>query len=217
MVAIVTVNATGSPAKITGLTPGKSYRFTITANNSAGSSDASTTSAALTISLVNQTITFAALADRTSNSSSFALSATASSGLPVTYSVLSGPALLSGNVVDLTGATGTVKIRASQAGNATYAAAPDVEVSFVVTAGATQAIFSKAIAPTTNAVVADVAVVLPANARSGTLLMVSTSTRSLNGTVDFQIGAVVRLPQRSNPPVPQAWFRSQANRCKVRP
>jgi hypothetical protein len=187
--SIVTVNATGSPAKITGLTPGKSYRFTITANNSAGSSDASTTSDPLTISLVNQTITFAALADRTSNSSSFALSATASSGLPVTYSVLSGPALLSGNVVDLTGATGTVKIRASQAGNATYAAAPEVEVSFVVTAGATQAIFSKAIAPTTNAVVADVAVVLPANARSGTLLMVSTSTRSLNGTVDFQIGA----------------------------
>jgi hypothetical protein len=82
-----------------------------------------------------------------------------------------------------------VKIRASQAGNATYAAAPDVEVSFGVTAGATQAIFTKAIAPTTNAVVADVAVVLPANARSGTLLMVSSSTLSLNGTVDFQIGA----------------------------
>jgi hypothetical protein len=187
--SIVTVNATGSPAKITGLTPGKSYRFTITANNSAGSSDASTTSAALTISLVNQTITFAALADRTSNSSSFALSATASSGLPVTYSVLSGPALLSGNVVDLTGATGTVKIRASQAGNATYAAAPDVEVSFVVTAGATQAIFSKVESASSKTSEADLAVVLTVNSRDGTLLMVSPSNPSLNGAADFTVGS----------------------------
>jgi hypothetical protein len=107
----------------------------------------------------------------------------------VNFTVISGPALLSGNVVDLTGATGLVVLRASQAGNATYAAAPDVEVSFAVTAGSTQAIFSKAIAPTTNAVAADVAVVLPANTRSGTLLMVSSSTPSLNGTVDFQIGS----------------------------
>jgi hypothetical protein len=186
--SIVTVNATGSPAKVTGLTPGKAYRFTITANNSAGSSDTSTTTDPLTISLVNQTITFGPLANRTSNSGSFALTASASSGLSVTLTVVSGPALLSGNMLDLTGATGTVKLRASQAGNATYAAAPDVEVSFDVSAGATQAIFTKAIAPTTNAVVADVAVVLPANTRAGTLLMVSSSTPSLNGPVDFQIG-----------------------------
>ena len=185
----ITVNATGSPAKITGLTPGKSYRFTITANNSAGSSESSSTSDALTISQVNQTITFAALANRVSNSGSFALTATASSGLNVSYTVLSGPALLSGNSVDLTGALGPVVIRASQAGNATYAAASNVEASFLVTQGSTQAIFAKAIAPTTNAFVADVAVVLPANTRSGTLLMVSAGTPSLNGTVDFQIGA----------------------------
>jgi hypothetical protein len=185
----VTVNATGSPAKVAGLTPGKSYRFTITANNSAGSSDTSTTSDALTISLVNQTISFTAPADRTSNSSSFALNASASSGLPVTYSVLSGPALLSGNVVDLTGATGTVKIRASQAGNATYAAAPNVEVSFVVTAGATQAIFSKVESASSKASEADLAVVLTVNSRDGTLLMVSSSTPSLNGAADFTVGS----------------------------
>jgi hypothetical protein len=185
----IIVNATGSPAKITGLTPGKSYRFTVSVNNSAGSSESSSTSDALTISQVNQTITFAALANRVSNSGSFALLATASSGLNVSYTVLSGPALLSGNSVDLTGALGPVVIRASQAGNATYAAASDVEVSFLVTQGSTQAIFAKAIAPATNAFVADVAVVLPANTRSGTLLMVSAGTPSLNGTVDFQIGA----------------------------
>jgi hypothetical protein len=185
----VTVNTTGSPAKVTGLTPGKSYRFTVTANNSAGSSDTSTTSDALTISLVNQTITFAALADRTSNSGSFALSASASSGLPVTFTVVSGPALLSGNVVDLTGATGTVVIRASQAGNATYAAALYGEVSFVVTAGATQAIFSKVESASSKTSEADLAVVLTVNSRDGTLLMVSSSTPSLNGAADFTVGS----------------------------
>jgi len=185
----VTVNATGSPAKVTGLTPGKSYRFTVTANNSAGSSESSTTSNALTISLTNQTITFAPLADRTSNSGSFALTASASSGLPVTFTVVSGPALLAGNVVDLTGAIGTVLIRASQAGNATYAAAPNGEVSFVVTAGATQAIFSKVESASSKTSEADLAVVLTVNSRDGTLLMVSSSTPSLNGAADFTVGS----------------------------
>ena len=185
----VTVNSTGSPAKVTGLTPGKAYRFTVTANNNAGASDSSTPSELLTISLVNQTITFASLADRTSNSGSFNLAATSSSGLPVTFTVISGPAMLLGNVVTLTGATGPVLIRASQTGNTTYAAAPEVDVSFKVSAEPTQAIFSKVLVPITNAAVADVAVFLPANTHSGTLLIVSASIPSLNGTADFQIAA----------------------------
>ncbi|MCX6917440.1 MAG: hypothetical protein NT167_31135, partial [Verrucomicrobia bacterium] len=61
----------------------------------------------------------------------FALSGTASSGLPVAYSLVSGPATLSGNVVTLAG-WGTVVVRASQAGNAMYAAAADVVQSFFV-------------------------------------------------------------------------------------
>jgi hypothetical protein len=185
--SIVTVNATGSPAKITGLTPGKSYRFTVTANNSAGSSDMSTTSDALTISLVNQTITFASLADRTSNSGSFDLAAIASSGLPVTFTVVSGPALLSGNVVDLTGATGTVKIRASQTGNATYAAATDVDVAFAVTTGQLQVIFGKAVNSETTAPMADLAIMLRSTTRTGSILLVSNSIPGLNGAVDFTL------------------------------
>jgi len=185
----VTVTATGSPAKVTGLTPGKSYRFTVTANNSAGASDSSTTSEPLTISLVNQTIAFAPLADRASNSGSFNLAATASSGLPVIFTVLSGPALLTGNVLDLTGATGTVKIRASQAGNDTYAAATQVDVSFAVTAGNTQVIFGQALNPNTNTPAADIAAVLPSNARIGSMLIVSATTPGLNGSVDFSLSA----------------------------
>jgi hypothetical protein len=184
----VTVNATGSPAKVTGLTPGKSYRFTVTANNSAGSSDTGTTSDGLTISLVNQTISFTAPADRTSNSGSFTLAATATSGLPVTFTVVSGPALLTGNVLDLTGAAGTVKIRASQAGNATYAAAPAVEVSFAVTAGSAQVVLSSVVNPSTQKSEGTLGVVLTGNSRTGVLLLVSSGSGP-SGTAEFTLGA----------------------------
>ncbi|MCF8243857.1 MAG: DUF11 domain-containing protein [Saprospiraceae bacterium] len=84
--------------------------------------------------LLNQTITFNALANKTTTSPPFTIAATASSGLPVTFTLVSGPATLSGNTVTLTGATGTVSIRASQAGNAQYNPAADVTRSFGVTA-----------------------------------------------------------------------------------
>jgi 6-phosphogluconolactonase (cycloisomerase 2 family) len=182
----VTVNATGSPAKVTGLTPGKSYRFTVIANNSAGSSESSTVTDTLTISLVNQTISFAAPADRASNSGSFALSATASSGLPVTFTLVSGPGLLAGNVVDLTGATGPIKLRASQAGNATYAAAPEVEVTFAVTAGRTNVIFGQAFSSGSRVPAAELGVVLPGNGQPGSLLVVSTVIPGLNGVIKVE-------------------------------
>ncbi len=59
------------------------------------------------------------------------LTATASSGLPVSYSLTSGPATLSGNTLTFTG-TGPVTIMASQAGNADYSAATSVSQTFTV-------------------------------------------------------------------------------------
>lgn len=50
------------------------------------------------------------------------LSATASSGLPVAFRVVAGPATLAGNLLNLTGA-GKVVVEASQAGNESFAAA----------------------------------------------------------------------------------------------
>src|SRR5207247_5947718 len=82
----------------------------------------------------NQTISFGALADKTVGAAPFVVSATASSGLTVSFSVASGPATISGSTVTLTGATGTVTVRASQAGNGTYNAAADVDHSFAVNA-----------------------------------------------------------------------------------
>ncbi len=65
-----------------------------------------------------QTITFPVIPAQYVNVPPFAISATASSGLPVICSIVSGPATLSGNTVTLTGAPGTVVVKASQAGNA---------------------------------------------------------------------------------------------------
>jgi alpha-tubulin suppressor-like RCC1 family protein len=82
-----------------------------------------------------QTISFPVLAPQLTTAAPFALTATASSGLPVTYTVVSGPATVSGSTLTLTGATGSVTVRASQAGNTLYNAAPDVLRSFVIGAG----------------------------------------------------------------------------------
>jgi hypothetical protein len=87
----------------------------------------------VTVSETTQTITFPAIPNHVYGDPPFTLSATASSGLAVSYSVVSGPASLSGSTVTLTG-IGTVTIQATQAGNATYAAATPVSRSFMVTA-----------------------------------------------------------------------------------
>ncbi len=58
---------------------------------------------------------------------------TSSAGLPVIVDVVSGPALLSGNTLTLTG-IGTVRLRARQAGDAKYYAATSISTSFEVTA-----------------------------------------------------------------------------------
>jgi alpha-tubulin suppressor-like RCC1 family protein len=74
-------------------------------------------------------------------------SPTASSGLPVTLSIKSGPATISGNTITLTG-TGTVTVAANQPGDENWNAAPEVTTSFVVksygqTIGAFSAISDK--------------------------------------------------------------------------
>ena len=74
-----------------------------------------------TIAKASQTISFPLIYGQ-KDSVPFQVSATASSGLPVTFSIVSGPATVSGTTVTMTGA-GAVTIRASQAGNSNYAAA----------------------------------------------------------------------------------------------
>ena len=79
----------------------------------------------------SQTITFPAIQGQLV-SERVTLAATASSGLPVTYTVLSGPAILSdGSNLTFTNA-GTVRVVARQNGNEDWNAAPAVTRSFLV-------------------------------------------------------------------------------------
>ena len=92
----------------------------------------SATSSAFNVEQATQTITFTALPSPvTFGVSPIMLSATASSGLPVTFSVISGPATVSGSTLTITGA-GTVVVAANQAGNADHTAAAQVTQTIVV-------------------------------------------------------------------------------------
>jgi hypothetical protein len=80
----------------------------------------------------NQTISFAALGDKALGAAPFAVSATASSGLPVSFaSNTPGVCTTAGNTVTLV-AAGTCTIAATQGGNNVYNPAPPMARSFVV-------------------------------------------------------------------------------------
>ena len=79
-----------------------------------------------------QTIAFASLPPVvTYGVSPLTLSATATSGLPVTFSVVSGPATVAGTTLTITGG-GTVVVAANQAGNGGYEAAQVVTQTILV-------------------------------------------------------------------------------------
>jgi hypothetical protein len=80
----------------------------------------------------NQTITaFADIASKNYGDASFVISASASSGLPVSFSIVSGNATVVSNVVTITG-SGTVTVRASQLGNQDYFPAQSIDQDFDV-------------------------------------------------------------------------------------
>ena len=82
---------------------------------------------------VDQNITFADIPNKTVLSSSFNLDANASSGLPVSFAVISGTSATveSNGTVTITG-PGVTTIRASQDGNGSYNPAPTVEKTLTV-------------------------------------------------------------------------------------
>jgi uncharacterized protein (TIGR03437 family) len=87
-----------------------------------------------TVNAASQTITFGALSDATYGVSPFTATATASSGLAVSFaSTTASVCTVSGNTVTIV-AGGSCSITASQAGNASYAVATPVTQSFTVNA-----------------------------------------------------------------------------------
>jgi hypothetical protein len=113
------------------------YPITITQGSVAVSSNYTLTSTSFvsgTMSVVvgtPQTITFGALPNVTYGVAPSILNATASSGLPVTFAVTSGPASITGGVLSVTGA-GTVVVTAHQSGGSIYSPAPSLSQSFAV-------------------------------------------------------------------------------------
>jgi len=91
-----------------------------------------TTSGALILSANTQSITFPAIASVVYGTVPLTLNATASSGLPVSYQVVSGPATVNGSTLTITGA-GLVSVTASQPGDATHATATPVAQTLIVT------------------------------------------------------------------------------------
>lgn len=76
----------------------------------------------------SQVISFAGPGDQAVGATPI-LSATTSSGLPAVFSVVSGPAMLSGNMLTVTG-SGPIAVQAAQAGDAYTLSAPPVSVTF---------------------------------------------------------------------------------------
>jgi len=88
----------------------------------------------------NQTIKFNPIPNITYNDTFFIVRAVASSGLPVTYSIISGPGAIKGDTLTVTGA-GPIQVRATQRGNDTLNAA-FADVTFTVKKAAATVILS---------------------------------------------------------------------------
>ena len=142
----------------------------------------------LTVNKQNQTITFGALPTKLVTDADFSPGATASSGLTVTYaSSNSAVASIVSNQIHIVGA-GNTTITASQAGNLTYNAAPNVTQSCTVNSSITPQTITFNSLPTKTIGDADFAP--GATASSGLTVTYSSSNTAVATIVSGQIHIV---------------------------
>ncbi|PYS25271.1 MAG: hypothetical protein DMF72_02230 [Acidobacteria bacterium] len=186
----VTVNSSGvatSPTFTANGTasnpPGVPYNVTASANGITGSA-----SFALTNLKGNQTINFGALPNKTYGDADFGVSATASSGLAVSF-VASNNCTIS-STVHLTGA-GSCTITASQAGDSNYNAAPDVPQTFSISKATTSTAVSSSVNPSDfgESVTFTATVSSTAGTPTGTVQFMDDAT-NLGSSVNCVAGAV---------------------------
>ncbi len=79
-----------------------------------------------------QSINFPQIPNMLISADPYELDATVNSGLAVSYTVISGPATINGSTLTIDGTPGEVVVRASQAGDAIFDPAADVDVTFQV-------------------------------------------------------------------------------------
>jgi uncharacterized repeat protein (TIGR02543 family) len=144
-----------------------------------------------TVAKASQLITFSAITRKTLAQSPLLVSATASSGLPVSFTTTTPSVCTAGGPAGATITllrTGTCRVRASQLGNATYLAAPAVARSFRV-AKASQLITFSAI---TRKTLAQSPLLVSATASSGLPVSFTTTTPSVC-TAGGPAGATITL------------------------
>jgi hypothetical protein len=135
----VTLSVKSGPASISGNVVSVSGVGTVVlAANQVGNDNyiaAPEVTVSFSVVKATQTIgAFAKISSKTVSTAPFVVTPPSSNrGLPVTLSVKSGPATISGNIVTLTGAVGTVVLAANQAGDANHSKAKEVTTSFKVT------------------------------------------------------------------------------------
>jgi hypothetical protein len=161
----VSYSVANGPATIAGSTVTLTGAGTVVlaANQAAtGNYAAATATTSFTVAPEVPTLSFATIPAETYGNAAFPVSATSASIGAVTYTVVSGPAIIVGSTVTLTGA-GTVVLSASQAANGNYAAATTT-TSFTVVPSVT-------ITPITpaNSILAPGSQTLSATASNGAL------------------------------------------------
>jgi hypothetical protein len=123
--------ATVAGSTVTIITGGTTT-ITASQNGNENYSAATSVNQLLTVNKINQTITFAAIPTKNQSDGPFALTATSSSGLTVSYaSSNTSVATVAGSTVTIVGA-GTSTITASQAGDSCYNAATSVNQTLTV-------------------------------------------------------------------------------------
>ena len=171
-----TASGPGSPVVVGGLTNGKAYTCSVTATNVNGTGAASDPSNSFVPSY--QTITFGTLAAKTTTQPPFTVSATASSGLVVTFTTTTPSVCTSsgtsGRTITLVGA-GLCTVVADQAGNGTYGPAPSVIRSFTVSKATQTITFGTLAAKTTT----QPPFTVSATASSGLVVTFTTTTPSV--------------------------------------
>lgn len=81
---------------------------------------------------MNQAISFPQIEDKVTVDAPFTVNAVSTSGLAVSFDIVSGPAVLNGDQITLNGTPGKVVIKAKQLGNASFNSAEEINASFEV-------------------------------------------------------------------------------------
>jgi hypothetical protein len=171
------------------------------------------------VTQASQTITFGALSNKVYGTAPFTLSATASSGLAVSFaSTTATVCTVSGSTVTLLSG-GQCTIQATQAGNTNYAAAPSVNQSFQVTQ-ASQTITFGALssqpygtAPFTVSATASSSLPVSFNSQTTSICTVSATTVTLvsAGTCTIQATQAGNTNYAAAPSVNQSFQVTQAS------